>query len=165
MEKVKARVIKASRSLQQKAGSGDIPPGVIARAEKVVEENAEDFAPLAKQFLERLSSGIEKAYAECEKTENQRKLVLGLTKPVMDLKANARMFKYELITNLANIMLDFLESLEKLDKTAIDIVAAHAKTLNLIITKRMSGSGGEIGKVLEKEWRGAVQRYTAQKKG
>jgi len=164
MEKTKAKFIKASKSLQQKAGTGDIPPPVIARAESVIEKNAEDFQPLAQEFLDRLATGIDRAYKEFETAENQRELILGMTKPVMDLKANARMFKYSLITTLANIMLDFLESLPKLDRTAIDIVAAHNKTLSLIIARKMSGTGGDIGATLEKELTGAVTRYYAQKK-
>ena len=45
----------------------------------------------------------------------------------MELGVNAGTFKYELIGNLANIMLTFLEALRVADDNAIEIVNAHEK--------------------------------------
>jgi len=86
-----------------------------------------------------------------------------MTQPVMELKANARMFKYGLVSSLANIMLGFLESIEKLDKDAIEIVSAHQKTLHAIISREMKGDGGEYGVLLEKELRDAIRRYFSKR--
>ena len=153
------KIIAASKTLQAKAGNGDIPQGLIVRAEQSIQQNAEDFLPIAQGFLNRLKDGIEKGHQGSGSKEG---LLSGLTSPVMDLKANARMFKYDLVTSLANIMLDFLEHLDELDDTAIDIVAAHHQTLTLIIAKKMSGDGGPMGETLQKELVSAIGRYISR---
>jgi len=81
----------------------------------------------------------------------------------MTIKANAAMFNYDLITNLANVMLSFLESIKKLDKDVIEIVDAHHKTLTMIVLKKMKGDIGEPGKQLENELKGVCKRYFSRK--
>lgn len=156
------KITPASKSLQIKAGKGDIPPPVVEQAEETLKNNTEDFQTIAIGFLDRL----EKAVSRARNYEGLKdELIDGMRKPVMELKANARMLKYDLVTSLANIMLDFLETIEDLDRGAIEIVAAHHRTLSLIIAKQMKGDGGQVGVTLQKELQSAIQRYFAQKKG
>lgn len=162
MEKQSAKIIRASRSLQMKAGKGDIPSEQVQVAESIIVNNDEDFLAIADNFLMRLHNAIEMANRDTGAKKSD--LISGMVKPVMELKANARMFKYNLITSLANIMLDFLETLEHLDDTAIEIVAAHHKTLSMIVAKKMAGDCGQIGITLQKELQSACQRYLAHKK-
>ena len=49
-----ARITKASKALQQKAGTGDIDAALIKKADKFIEDNTEDFEPLAAELLQRL---------------------------------------------------------------------------------------------------------------
>lgn len=155
------KITPASKSLQIKAGKGDIPPPIVEHAEETLKNNNEDFQSIAIGFLDRL----EKAVARARNNEDMKdELIDGMTKPVMELKANARMLKYDLVTSLANIMLDFLETIEDLDRNAVEIVAAHHRTLTLIIAKQMKGDGGAVGITLQKELQSAVQRYFTQKK-
>ena len=74
------------------------------------------------------------------------------------------MFKYDLVSIMANIMVTFLEKITHLDKDAVDIVKAHHKTLTLIVQKKMSGTGGEAGKALAKELQNACIRYFSKRK-
>ncbi len=151
-----AKIIKASKDLQVKAGSGQVGAEKIKRAEETIESNTHDFVPTAEEFLERLENGISAA-RKGDGTEVD--LIAGMTRPVMELKANAQMFKYDLVSILANVMLGFLEHIRSLDKDAIDIVEAHHKTLSLIIHKRMKGDSGSNGALLKMELEDAVQRY------
>ena len=153
---------KADKSLQNRVGKGPLDEEALKKAQEVIEEASEDFEPLAMTFLSKLKAGIEAAQ---KGEESEDKLIAGMTSPVMELKANAKMFQYDLVSALANIMLGFLETIEKLDKDAIDIVAAHHQTLNLIIIKKMKGAGGEHGKLLQSELRDAVHRYFAKRQG
>ncbi len=155
------KVIKASKSLQVKAGKGEISEEAIQRAEETIEKNDEDFISIADGFLLRLADGIDRAR---NGGGTKAELIAGMTKPVMELKANAAMFKYDLVTSLAAIMLDFLETIEYLDDTVVEIVAAHHKTLTAIVHKKMKGDGGQMGPVLQKELAGVCARYLAQKK-
>jgi hypothetical protein len=152
----KVKVIKASKELQHKAGTGEIAAERVQKAEKIIEQNTTDFQPIAQTFLDKLAVGIEHAKANDQPHDV---LIAGMTRPVMELKANARMFKYQLISDLANIMLGFLETIKELDSTAIDIVNAHHKTLSAIVIKKMTGDGGANGLLLQTELQEAVQRY------
>jgi hypothetical protein len=46
-----AKIIKASKDLQVKAGSGQVGAEKIKRAEETIESNTHDFVPTAEEFL------------------------------------------------------------------------------------------------------------------
>lgn len=155
------KIIKASTMLQQKAGTGDVDIKKVEKAENTIQNNSEDFLPIATEFLDRLELGVVRAREDHLSMPDK---IAGMTRPVMELKANARMFKYDLVTSLANIMLGFLENITSLDKDAIDIVAAHHTTLKAIIVKKMKGDGGANGSLLKAELEDACQRYFKKRK-
>jgi hypothetical protein len=175
---VKVKITKASRELQIKAGTGEIDPVRIQKAEKVIVEKTKDFEPVVIPILSRLQQGVLEAKQGLQKIENpaagehrtfaeindiMKSMISGITQPVMDLKATAKMYRYDLISAMANIMLDFLEKLTDLDKDAIEIVEAHHKTISLLLTKKVSGAGGTTGELLQTELQDACQRYFAKK--
>ncbi|MCD8498229.1 MAG: hypothetical protein LRZ85_09310 [Alphaproteobacteria bacterium] len=156
MESKKAKVIKANYELQQRVGTGTLDEEKVAECEKIIQENNIDFAPMATDFLNKLAQAIQFAKSpDVDLVQAKQKM----TQPVMELKANAAIFKYDLIGTLANVMLSFLEAVKTIDKTVIDIVEAHHKTLSIIVLKKMSGDGGEAGKLFEQELKEACKRY------
>ena len=155
------KIIKANVALQQKAGTGDVDVKKIEKAEHTIQNNNEDFLPIAGEFLDRLELGVARARQDGISMADK---IAGMTKPVMELKANARMFKYDLVTSLANVMLGFLENIKDLDRDAIEIVAAHHTTLKAIIIKKMKGDGGANGSLLRAELEDACQRYFRKRK-
>ena len=159
----KSKTYKANMMLQNKIGKGPIDEQVIKEAQKSIDENDVDFTPLGLQFLERLSENLDKVEQDIgqDNIEEQKHLI---TRPVMELKANARIFHYGLIGDLANVMLSFLESIEEIDMDALAIVRAHHTTLNAIILKKMKGDGGEHGQVFMAELKQACARYYSKKK-
>ena len=108
------------------------------------------------EYLNQLETAIEDAK---NSDQSMKETLQSLTGPVMQLKANASTFKYDLIGNLANIMLSFLEAIQEMDDDAISIVAAHHQTLKAIVLKKMTGDGGPVGKQMEDELKGACKRY------
>lgn len=160
-EKKKARVIKANYVLQAKVGSGPLDAKVVDACQKVMDENDVDFAPLALEYLDKLGAATKKARID---SSNTKEILQEMAQPVMQLKANAAVFKYDLIGKLANVMLSFLESVRAIDKTVIEIVDAHHKTLSAIILKKMKGDGGAYGVQLEQELKDACIRYLQKKK-
>lgn len=149
-------VYKASKMLQQKVGAGPLDEAIVAKSQKVIDENDVDFTPLGLQFLGKLEAALKTANDESIAMKERKQ---ALTGPVMELKANAAIFKYNLIGNLANIMLSFLESTPTLDKDAITIVDAHHKTLHMIVVKKMTGDGGQHGEIFMRELQDACTRY------
>lgn len=155
------QVIKASYDLQRRVGSGPLDGKIVKRCEDVIQRNNEDFAPIAHGFLDQLEDGIDQAK---DVNVPMLKRLEGMTRPVMELKANAKMFRYDLVTLLANVMLAFLESVSTLDDEAVEIVAAHHLTLGAIIDRRMMGDGGPSGLLLIQELREACNRYFTKRK-
>lgn len=160
-EKKQPRVIKANYVLQAKVGSGPLDEKVVEECQKVMDTNDVDFAPLAREFLDKLKTAIDQAKTGEVSLEDS---VQAMTQPVMELKANASTFKYTLIGNLANVMLSFLEAIKTMDKTVLEIVEAHHKTLTAIVANKMKGDGGANGKMLEQELKDACKRYFQARK-
>lgn len=150
-------IIKASRILQSKVGAGEIDQAKISKMQKIIDDSPVDFAPMAGPLLDELKAAIDKARKT--NTGNDRALIAAMTAPVMQIKANASMFKYTLVGRLAGIVLDLLENISTLDTAIIEIVEAHHKTLDLIVSNRMTGDGGNYGAQLEAELRDACKRY------
>lgn len=156
----KFKVYQANKTLQARIGTGSLDEKAVERSQHIMDENQVDFAPIANEFLDELGNGIKKARANPESPT----IILDMTTPVMQLKANASTFRYILVTNLANIMLNFLEVVKKVDEDVISIVEAHQQTLRLIITKKITGDGGPVGKQMQEELKSACQRYFAKKR-
>lgn len=158
----KVKITKASYALKTKTGIGPVEEKAISRAQKTMDDNNVDFQPMAKKFLAQLETAIQNARGNT--IDLPEKLVRQMTEPVMQLKANAGMFKAGLISRLTNIMLDFLETVKTLDDDVIDIVEAHHNTLNLIISSKAHIDDGAHGAQLEKELKDACARYFAKSK-
>ncbi|HEY8190182.1 MAG TPA: hypothetical protein VIF12_05815 [Micavibrio sp.] len=150
------KMITPRHVLREKIGYGGIDPAVMERAEEHIAKNDVDFQPYAKGFLERIEQAV--AVARPIKVRN-RDAVDMIVNPVMELKANGGMFKYPLVTEIADIMLDFLEGLNSLNDDALDLVEVHQKTLHAIIGSKLSGDGGKAGKALANELYRACKRY------
>jgi hypothetical protein len=159
-EAKKAKIIKASNTLQSKVGLGSLDPKVVSRCQEVIDNNKVDFAPIAKECLTYLQSIIKKVQAG---TINKKVAVEAMTEPVMQLKAHASLFHYDLVGTLAGIMLGFLEAIDEIDNDVLRIVDAHHQTLKSIIINKLEGNGGKAGEQLKSELYDACRRYYAKK--
>lgn len=153
-------VIKANMKLQQKIGKGPLDEKSIRPAQTIIDKNDVDFAPLCREILTRLETALERSSDPSIPSEHMKELLIA---PVMELKANAAIFHYPLIGNLANTVLRFLESILILDTDVIDIVRVHHDTIQMIITRGITGHGGEAGKDLGMELQNACDRYFHKK--
>lgn len=152
----KARIIKANHLLQNKVGVGEIENAKIQAMQKIIDTMMIDFVPMGLACLDELAAALE--IAKSGKGDGQT-LIKNMTTPVMQIKGNAAMFHYELVSSLADLVLNFLENADTLDDDVIEIVDAHHKTLSLIISDKMSGMGGNQGVILKKELQDACARY------
>lgn len=157
-----AKIIKANRLLQAKVGSGNIDDERISKSQTIIESDSTDFAPMAQEFLNQLEKALTLVPKE---PTNVKKSIQPIIVEIMQIKANAAMFNYNLMGTLANIVLNFLENLDSWDQSTHDIVEAHLKTQRLIINNGMKGNGGEYGTQLTTELRDACNRYFARKSG
>lgn len=163
------RIHKAPTDLQDKVGTGQVSQYLLHNIQEKVKSKAPDFAPVAKQILTRLVKAViaaKKALKDDKSNNdpmsvpyNDAVLLRHITAPVMELKANAPMFDYKLLGDLAGIMLSFVESTSRLDKEIVDIIEANIASWNIIIQREMKGEGGEYGYMLRQELQDVCERY------
>ena len=139
--------IKASLDLQKKIGTGVIDEKKIERAQDVIRNNKVDFAPVAKPHLDELSRAIKSTMA-LKSPADEKQILESYMTPIMNIKANAATFNFELISGLAGIVLTFLEDVKKYDRKVLQIVDLLYKTVLLILARRISGEGGVEGRAL-----------------
>lgn len=149
-------IIKPNYALRAKVGVGKINPDLIKKCQTVLDHNNFDFIPLAEGILDRLQSVLEKA---ATKEISSEETLIRMTDCIMQIKANAGIFKFDLAGKLAGIVLSFLETIRDVDADVLEIVAAHHKILNMIVKGKVRGDGGAAGIKLEEEIRSACQRY------
>ena len=152
---------KASKLLQSKTGVGIVDSQTVQKAQKSLEQKKVAFEPMAQQFLENMAVILQNA--KNKKDGDFSAIKRDLTNTIMQLKANGKMFDYPLITDLADMLLLFLESIPALDRDVIELININHKTLNLIIKNKMQGDAGPTGEALKTEIRSACQRYMAKR--
>jgi hypothetical protein len=151
-----AEIIKTPNTLKKKVGSGGFDQATLLKAEKTIAENKIDFTPTAQEFINLMSDTIGQAQAALIVGE---RAVESLIYPAMQLKAQGAMFQYPLITDIAESLVNFLETLHSVNQDVLDIVAAHKKTISIIIQKQMKSSDTPEAIALKNELNKACERY------
>ena len=157
--KKKVRFIKPPNILKQKVGFGGIPETRLIKSQEVIDSVQVDFVPYANDFLNALTTQIKEAKKD---GANFDEIKDSMIRPVMQLKASGGMFHYQLISDIADIALQFLEAIEDINKDSLDVISAHEKTMRVIINNKLEGNGGKEGDALIKELDQACKRYFAK---
>lgn len=142
-----AKTIAASRALQKRVGTGEIDEHIVKKAQALMDENTVDFAPLARPYLDDLTKALAAAHSVQGTLDAQTRESLAV--PIMNLKANATTFNYQLIGNLTGTVLTFLESHNKPGKKTLQVVELLNKTIRLLVARQMKGQGGSTGAALQ----------------
>jgi hypothetical protein len=153
--KKEPRFIKPPNILKQKVGTGSIDETLLEKSQAAINNPKIDFIPYAQQFLKQFSEFAKEARTNDNFKEAKEKII----GPVMQLKANGGMFQYQLVSDVADIALQFLETVETGNKDTFDVIKAHEKTIQVIIANKLKGDGGREGYALIKELDHACQRY------
>jgi hypothetical protein len=154
----KAEFIKPLNLLKSKAGYGGLDDEILNKAQALLENNSVDFPSMAEMYLSGMMRGIERARNPAP-GESEEVLIAGMLYPAMQLKANGGMFRYPLVTRIADKLIQFLEVIAAPDKDAIEIVLAFHMTLRAVLTGRVTGSGGKHGDELMQALEAACLRY------
>ena len=147
-----------TNNLDTKVGSGGLSEDILTKAQALLESNAVDFLPLGEMYLNSLMRGIERAQKNFQ-TEDGESLITHMLYPAMQLKANGGMFHYQLVTKIADKLIQFLEVIEVPDEDALEIVLAFHTTTRAIIISKITGNGGRHGFELMQALDEACMRY------
>lgn len=155
-KKKEVRFIKPPNRLREKVGFGGIDPTRLKKGQNYIAKNTFDFEPHAREFLKIMDETIrETKQGKISGAEALDKM----SKPVMELKGNGGMFNYRLISEIADIALNFIENLNDLNEDAFVVLEAHQRALRVIVANKLTGDGGAQGRALAKELYNACNRF------
>lgn len=142
--------------LKQKMGSGGIAPELLVKAQETIENNTIDFRPIATELVQQLKAAVENAGNGAATGEPA---IEAMIYPAMQLKAQGAMFHFPLITEISDILVNFLETITGIDKDVLEIVIAHKMAIGVAISNDMKGNAGAKGKALRDSLLAACLRY------
>lgn len=157
----KPRFVKPPNILKDKVGAGGIDPSRIDKAQALIESVNADYVPYAKNYLQEFSSALKNIDSSNDNQQQKKHHIIG---PVMQLKASGGMFQYQLLSDVADIALQFLENVEEMNADAVEVLRAHEHTIEAIIKNALTGDGGREGYALVVELDKACKRYFSKHK-
>src|SRR5689334_18011463 len=108
----RAELISPPNYLKEKVGSGGIDENLLTKAQALLEDNTVDFKPIADMLIDVLTEAVQNTRAGVLTGENAIEAIIY---PAMQLKAQGGMFHYPLVTELSNILVNFLETVNAPD--------------------------------------------------
>ena len=156
----KATVITPPNVIKSKVGDGGIDPADLKNAQDYVAGNTVDFIPIGKALVEALHVIIGQIKTGKLRGEGAIEAMLF---PAAQLKAQGALFRYSLVSEIAEILVDFLERVEKADKDVIDVVDAHVVAVTFILSNSMKDDGRGLDRELKNSLLKACSRYYALK--
>lgn len=156
-----AELISPPNRLKEKVGSGGIDETVLMKAQELLERNTINFEPIANMLLDLLVEAIADAKSGTTKGEEA---IEAMIYPAMQMKAQGSMFHYPLISDISHILVNFLETVEDMDRDVLDIVVAHKMSIKAVLASHLKGDGGKTGKELREALMEACGRYYRTKK-
>jgi hypothetical protein len=152
----KSKLIKPENTLKKKAGNGGFNETDLVKAQTMIQTNQIDFRPLGVDMLKELNEIMDGIKAG---TVTQQEYFDKLMYPLMQLKSQGSLFRYPSVTQISQIMIDLLENIKEIDKNALEIVAAYAKSLQAILTLQIKEVENKVAKDLCKALSDACDRY------
>ncbi|MBI1215471.1 MAG: hypothetical protein GC185_06610 [Alphaproteobacteria bacterium] len=152
----KASLMDPPNLIKEKVGSGGLNPLLLERAQDVIDNNTVDFAPIGKELLELLGATIKDVQAGKAKGEEAISAVIY---PAMQLKAQGGMFHYPLMSALADVLVNFLETVETLDEDAMRVIIVHKTAFDHVMRAGIKSEKDAAGQALQSELLKACARY------
>lgn len=151
------RFFKANKVLQAKVGTGALDPAVLQKMQTYMDDFTADVDDLLRAQLEIAQT--ETANASSSAGYEPEQFLPKLANAIMQLKAIGSMFGHKTIGELAAVTLAFLDTAQRLDPDALEIVEAHNRAVNVVLNAGTQGINAATGMVLSSELQAAVVRY------
>src|ERR1039458_1294392 len=141
------------------SGSGGCarqPPLPLAMAQKSLESNTVNFKPIGIALVNALDEGLQNSKTGNVSSEAAIEFMLY---PSVQLKAQGDLFHYPLVTRIADILVNFLETVEGTDKDVFEIVESHITAITFVLMNNITDDGGAHGKELRESLIDVCDRY------
>jgi hypothetical protein len=149
------KIIKPDNSLKQKVGHGGFNPTNIEKAEKRLQDARSEFPTIARRELHVINASLLALYDPVH-------LLREIFAAAVDLKANGGLFAYEAITAIAESLIQFTETLTRIDAASLEIIQLHYDALQLVFERGHDIMSPEQRDEMLKGLRKAVTKYQKQ---
>ena len=139
------RVIKVPDTLSRKVtkgGPGAVDPAALERAEAVIAGMADSYLDWVEEDLAKIQAAYDTLKADQANAKEHLDKIFGIAH---DMKGQGGSFNYDLMTILGNDLCRFIETIEDMSSTDLDVIELYINTMKIVISKRMSGDGGPEG--------------------
>lgn len=161
---VKVRLYRFKNKLLDKtAGLGksdrteiDLDPEALARAEEALAAMSEDYPDWVSSLIEKLYDQHRRAVDTPEERKPRFDTIALIAH---DMKGQGGTFGYPLITDFAESLYGFTNHRRNIEDSHVEVVKAHIDSMRVIIMNRMSGDGGEDGKLLKQGLHQAIKKH------
>jgi hypothetical protein len=154
-------IIKPPDTLSRKVtkgGPGAVDLAAIERAESVIASMADDYLDWVEEDLIKISQAQADLKANRDDSENRLDKVFQIAH---DMKGQGGSFGYDLMTILGNDLCRFIEGKETASDIDVEVIDLYIGTMQIVISKRMSGDGGAAGNQVLSGLAAVVAKITA----
>jgi hypothetical protein len=157
-----AQMVVPPNKLKEKAGSGGFDESIVAKAQDEIKNNKVDFRPIAAELVAQLDKAVTEARSgRITGDASMREIMV----PAMQLKAQGSMFHYPLVSDIGNILVNFLETVPEIDADVLEIITAHKASITAALSGKIPEKDrGKVGKQLCSALVESCERYAKSRK-
>ena len=141
-----------------KGGPGAVDLAAIERAESVIANMADDYLDWVEDDLVKIANAQKELKANRDQSEHHLDKVFQVAH---DMKGQGGSFGYDLMTILGNDLCRFIEGKKTASDVDIEVIDLYISTMQIVISKRMSGDGGAAGNQVLTGLAAVVAKITA----
>lgn len=158
------RILAAlKRARPAAAPEPEIKPEVSAAADAELARLKEMYESWLPEELDRLRNEL--AAARNTAGSDRAEHLKGLFRIAHDLKGQGSSFDYPLITRIGNSLCRFIEKLVEPQPRDFDVMAAHVDALGTVVSNRIRGEGGAVGRTLADRLEALAKRTAGPRPG
>lgn len=157
----RVRFYRFKNALKEKTGGlsgeeAEIAPEALAAAEQALAEMAEDYPDWVSAVIDKLAE----QHQICLRDAGNRKPAFQQIRAIAhDMKGQGGTFGYPLITTFADSLAGFAAIAGAHGDNQVELIKAHIDAMRAVISGRVKGDGGAIGKELSAGLNQAIEKF------
>lgn len=152
-------IIKPSLRLKQKVGAGNgatFSAKTVERAEKSIVAMSNDYVQKASVEISSLRALAQQAL----KQEANASAILGqISKQAREIKGQGSTFGFPLLTRISDSLYQFTDGMSVLNQKRMGVIIAHLDAMQLVISQKIKGDGGNLGNELCRSLDEAIAKF------
>jgi len=157
-----AQMVVPPNRLKEKAGTGGFDEKNVAKAQDEIKNNKVDFRPIGAELIAQLEKALTEARSGRATGDAAMREIMV---PAMQLKAQGSLFHYPLVSDISNILVNFLETVTEIDADVLEIITAHKTSMVAALSGKIQEKDlAKVGKELCAALIDSCERYAKTRK-